>query len=252
MRIVSLVPSWTETLIENGCEVVGRTRFCIHPKVPVKSIPIVGGTKDWHWERILALKPDVLVLDREENPKFMADQTEIPVVDTHVQSITDLPREVLKLSKVCPSGRLDEMALAWEKVLALKPLSRWDGESDFPGLLEWGRTPGTEIKRIEYVIWKEPWMGVSKDTFIGSVLEHCGFKRLVPQYAVKYPKLELNDAEKESTLLLFSSEPFPFLRIKNSLAELGYPFALVNGESFSWFGVRSLRFLEGIHGIHSP
>lgn len=252
MRIVSLVPSWTETLIEAGCEVVGRTRFCIHPKDAVKSIPIVGGTKDWHWERIRELRPDILLLDREENPKSMAEQNEIPFIDTHVGTIADLPKELMKLASKFRNTKLERLAREWEQVIERPPLGQWNGHTDFPGLMEWGRKPNGRVERIQYVIWKEPWMGVSRETFIGSMLEHCGFEGLVPTTKEKYPVLDLNDADKESTFILFSSEPFPFLRIKNSLAELGYPFALVNGESFSWFGIRSLRFLERAHGIHSP
>lgn len=253
MRIVSLVPSWTETLLEAGCDVVGRTRFCVHPEPVVKSIPIVGGTKDWHFERILSLKPDILVLDREENPKSMSEQAQIPFVDTHIETVADLPKELAKLAAALKAPKLSEFGRGWEAVLAKKPLPEWDGRSDFPGLIEWGVKPQAPISHLEYIIWKQPWMGVAQKTFIGSMLERCGWQGLLPKdHSSKYPELKLDQRDKHSTLLLFSSEPFPFLRVKNSLAELGFPFALVDGENFSWFGVRSLRFLERVYGTRSP
>src|SRR5437868_6660844 len=87
MRVVSFVPSWTETLLSSGVEVVGRTRFCIHPHEKVAAIPVVGGTKDWNLEKLRALKPDLLLLDQEENPKFMAEQSEFPFHATHIESV---------------------------------------------------------------------------------------------------------------------------------------------------------------------
>lgn len=69
MRLISLVPSWNETLIECGLNVVGRSRYCIHPEDRVRDIPIVGGTKDIRWDRVREARPDLLVLDREENPE---------------------------------------------------------------------------------------------------------------------------------------------------------------------------------------
>ncbi len=252
MRIVSLVPSWTETLIEAGVNVVGRTRFCIHPEAKVAAIPAVGGTKDWEWERLMALKPDLLVLDREENPKFMSEQTDIPFVDTHVTCIEDVPIQLKKLAERLKVPRLLETASRWERLVQRGPRPDWDGVSDFPGIIEWGTRPLKPVQQIEYVIWKKPWMAVSKYTFIGSVLANCGLEPFLKSYPAKYPTIEFAVVNQDQTLLLFSSEPFPFRKIIKSLAQLGYPFALVDGESFSWFGSRTLRFLESVHGAHSP
>ncbi len=245
MRAVSLVPSWTETLIEAGVNVVGRTRFCIHPAQRVKAIPAVGGTKDWDWEKIQALKPDILVLDREENPRFMAEQSQIPFVDTHIGALQDVPPNLEKLRLATHAEGLKPFVERWQEVQLKGPRPDWDGRSDFAGLIEWGRRPTGPIRRVEYVIWKRPWMAVSRDTFIGSTLTAIGFGPYLTKHANKYPELDLEMwPDKESTLLLFSSEPFPFVKVSRSLAALGFPYALVDGESFSWFGVRSLKFLE--------
>lgn len=242
MRVISMVPSWTETLIEAGVEVVGRTRFCIHPK---SNIPIVGGTKDWDWQKIVALKPDLIVLDKEENPKMMAEQKEFPTLATHVSSILDMPAELIRLGSILNNDNLKKLSDEWRFVNQNPtPLYR-NSEIEIPALIEWGQKPAIEIKKIIYIIWKNPWMAISEDTFIGSVLEHCGIRGLIGKNEKKYFEIDLqNLTEKENTLLLFSSEPFPFLKKKDELNNLGFPYAFVDGECLSWFGVRSLRFLQ--------
>lgn len=251
MRVVSLVPSWTETLIHAGGNVVGRTRFCIHPDEEIKPIPAVGGTKDWNFDEIRALKPDLLVLDREENPKFMSEQTEIPYVDTHVCALKDVAPNLTKIYEQTRLEGLKPLIQGWERISRQIP-KIWEG-GDFPGLMEWGVRPKSPVRRVEYVIWKRPWMVVSKDTFVGSSLSSIGFGPLLSKHSKKYPELDLESLpDKDSTLLLFSSEPFPFLKIAKSLANLGFPYAIVDGESFSWFGLRALRFLESVHRPTRP
>ena len=100
------------------------------------------------------------------------------------------------------------------------------------------------VSQVLYVIWKDPWMGVSRDTFIGSVLDRFWWGGLLPVFPVKYPELELTKYDPARTLLLFSSEPYPFLKRRAELDGLGFPYAFVDGESLSWFGVRTLAFLE--------
>ncbi|MGE4132217.1 MAG: helical backbone metal receptor [Bdellovibrionales bacterium] len=248
MRVVSLVPSWTETLIEAGIEVVGRTRYCVHPKGPIESIAPVGGTKDWNFEAILALKPDLIVLDREENPKFMAEQAEksgLKWIATHVGKRADVPVEIERLAEALPGGRWKTLLNGWRAQAAAPPWPTWAG-GDFPGLMEWGKKPEQPVTRVEYVIWRNPWMVISRGTFIGSMIEHCGFREILGgNFEQPYPELDLAQLpHPQSTLLLFSSEPFPFAKVFPSLAALGCPYALVDGECFSWFGVRTLAFLE--------
>jgi len=238
MRVVSLVPSWTETLLEAGVEVVGRTRFCLHPAAGVAGVAKVGGTKDWQWPKILALKPDLLLLDREENPKSMSEQNEIPYFATHVTSIHDMPGALRELGEILKKPVFNEWAEEWSQVLA-RPV-----KSEMPGVLEWGRKPNFLINQVLYLIWKDPWMAVGPSTFIDSVLKHVGLNP-VPLSA-KYPAVDLEKFDRDKTLLLFSSEPYPFLKRREGLQDLGFPYAFVNGESFSWFGLRTLRFLQSL------
>lgn len=245
MRVVSLVPSLTETLLEAGADVVGRTRFCIHPKDKVQHIPRVGGTKDWNLEKIRSLRPDLLVLDREENPKFMSEEHEIPWVATHVRSLTDMPETLTRLNEVLQLPLLLDLRERWERVIKNPRPSSLDSPWDsLPGVLEWIQKPEGAVREIVYLIWRDPWMGVSSDTFIGSMLAHLGYGAYLKAYPVKYPELKWEDFDPKATLFLFSSEPYPFGKKMTLLRELNVPSALVDGEVFSWFGVRSLHFLE--------
>ena len=230
-----MVPSWTETLLEAGVEVVGRTRFCIHP---ASSVVRVGGTKDWKLSKVLSVKADLLVLDREENPLFMSVDSGLPVWASQITSVGDMPVALRDLAEVLGNEKLREWSDRWSSVAAAGPGHGW------PGILEWGRRPACAVRSVVYVIWRDPWMAVGPQTFIGSMLRRTGYR--VQPFEDKYPVVNFADFDRESTLLLFSSEPYPFLRKRQGLAELGFPYAFVDGESFSWFGVRALRFLESV------
>ena len=254
MKIVSMVPSWTETLLECGIEVVGRTRFCIHPQERVKAIPVVGGTKDVDWDKVRASGADLLLLDREENPKSFADEAPMPVLATHVTRVHDLPREIEKIVSATSSARLRELAERWRAVAT--PAREMKSWSEFPAVIQWLKKPEDGVHPLRessfcYVIWRKPWMCVRQDTFIASMLEASGVTaRCWPPAvggesaaAAKYPQFSLEDLP-ENCVLLFSSEPYPFHRKAKELLEIPFPAAIVDGESFSWFGLRSLRFLE--------
>ncbi len=247
-RIVSMVPSWTETLIEAGARVVGRTRFCIHPRDKVNSIQALGGTKEWNIVEVRARSADLVLLDQEENPKTMADESPAQTIATHVTRIEDVAPELRKIASgfTCADDhsvvqKLLELSERWEKISSLPPLSRQD---ELPGVLDWIQRPGQIPPRVAYFIWNKPWMTVTKETFIGSVLSKLGFDQLEPQHAgEKYPAVTLDEIPPD-TLLLFSSEPYPFQKRRDELQMLRRPSAIVDGESFSWFGVRTLVFLE--------
>lgn len=244
MRVVSMVPSWTETLLAAGVDVVGCTRFCIHPRGTTSSIPKVGGTKDWDWDKIVALRPELILLDREENPRFMSEQNSIPWHATHVESIEQMPKTLRDLERLLSKPQLAEFADRWDRILE-KPTPKTPSTiSTLPGIIRWGKKPSTKIETVLYLIWKNPWMTVSQNTFIGSVWKKLGLE--LPLWNTKYPEVQLEDYNPKSTLLLFSSEPYPFLRQKEELAKMDFPHAFVDGEAFSWFGVRTLEFLEQI------
>lgn len=235
-----MVPSWTETLVRAGIPVVGRTRYCIHPAESVKNIPIVGGTKEANWSIIQDLKPDVVLLDKEENPLEMAEECPYPYLATDVHSLPALQFELQRLGAEFKNQQLVAWALELQKILDRGPLV-WNEES-VPGLLEWVISPMRPGPRpVLYVIWKKPWMAVSRETFIGSVLTQLG-AQVVDFPDEKYPVIEIEDFK--DSLVLFSSEPFPFHKKIEELRREGLAGAIVNGESYSWFGIRSLEFLK--------
>jgi ABC-type Fe3+-hydroxamate transport system substrate-binding protein len=250
MRVISMVPSWTETLIEAGVEIVGRTRFCIHPENQVKNIAVVGGTKNIDWEKVKALKADLLLLDREENPQSMAKDSPIPVFDTHIGSVTDVPRELVKLSKCLSSDSLKKIAARWQSVVETQSRPSVEDLARLPGVEKWIKTPQGQ-KNFLYLIWKDPWMAVGRDTFIDSMFQFLGFSQNIlathtkgVSGHAKYPELDLQSFDPKDTVLLLSSEPYPFRKRNEFLKDYNFSAAIVDGELWSWFGVRSLRFLE--------
>ena len=259
-RLVSLVPSWTETLIECGANVVGRSRFCIHPASAVASIPKVGGTKDVDWHKVEQVAPDLLILDKEENTREIAEQSPVPYIATHVRSVEDCASALHLLRDAvgrdaATADALERMAARWREVEGCSPLQlqQWNG---LPGLIRWIREPTdapSAEKAVVYLIWQDPWMGVRPQTFIGSVLTKLGLGPMhenglaalgLVESVSLYPTVEPGRLDPERTVLLCSSEPFPFGRKPERVRGLGLPAAIVDGELFSWFGVRSLRALE--------
>lgn len=240
MRVISLVPSWTETLVEASVEVVGRTRFCIHPSEKIKSIPIVGGTKDINWDAVYALNADLIILDREENPEAIANECKIPFIDTHVTSIESLAYDFKKLSEELKNPTLLNHSKRVEQILQMGPL-KWQ-QDRIPDLQEWVVKPYRHFSHVSYMIWAKPWMCVAPETYIGSVLKQLGASVKVFNDGLRYPTVDLDSIR--DTLVLFSSEPYPFHKKIEPLKNLGLKGAIVNGESYSWFGIRGLQFLE--------
>jgi hypothetical protein len=243
VRVVSFVPSWTETLLWADVNVVGRTRFCVHPEAKVKSIPSVGGTKDMDIERLKSLMPDLVIFDREENNETMAADCPFSWLSTHVTSIFDMPRELTVLSEKLNAPKLGELAQRWETVLRQKNIIL----NHPPGFIDWEKKPQNSSKsQWVYVIWAHPWMAAGGNTFIGSLCEHLGW----PLWSGKdkYPTFLPSDfiSGDRPTSFMCSSEPYPFLKKREVIGDLPGPTALVDGEKLSWFGLRSLLYIESL------
>lgn len=247
MKVICLVPSWTEMLIECGVNIVGRTRFCVHPQDRVKSIPVVGGTKDLDWDKVRALHADLLILDREENLPWMQEESPIPVHVTHVTSVRDVAREIHSFAPkvLADPDPLLKVAERWDRISNRK--QKWDW-NQIPAEIECLRRDFSSYERLVYVIWKKPWMRVAGECFISSVLEHLGAGEFLVSHSEKYPEFQFGDFDLKTTYFLFSSEPYPFHRQKETLQSLGVQGSIIDGESFSWFGLRALRFLEHDEG----
>ncbi|MGZ3692075.1 MAG: ABC transporter substrate-binding protein [Pseudobdellovibrio sp.] len=235
-KIVCLVPSWTETLIECGVEVVGRTRFCIHPAEKVKSIKVVGGTKNMNLQEIIALKPDYVLLDQEENKLEMAEQLKtagIQLIVSHVQSVKSAADFLLNLGALLKNAELIKAGEDYHKVLKSK-VSR---STFFRGCVL-KKNSEIDVSHLNYVIWKNPYMIIGEGTFISDVFSLIGVEFKAEE---KYPKIA--EEELKKTCCLFSSEPYPFAKEFQQLTDVGFKGALVDGEKISWYGIRNIKFL---------
>lgn len=227
-RIISLVPSLTELLIDLGLKdrLIGRTRFCIHPSNQVGTIPIIGGTKNPNIEKILALEPDLVISNKEENRKEDVEELvkHVEVIVTEIDSIQQGLNSIDELGKKLS---IEEDA----KVLIDSITKLIPDPSDY--------------KPVEaaYFIWREPWMSIGNDTYINDVMKHFGLNNIFGNQA-RYPVTTLKELSiKQPKVILLSSEPFPFkekhaLEVRAACPESKV--VLVDGEWFSWYGSRML------------
>ncbi len=236
-RIVSLVPSITELLCDLGLapQLVGRTGFCIHPAEVVRDITKVGGTKDVNIEKIRRLAPTHLVVNIDENEKPTVDKLAefVPnIVVTHPIE----PRDNLALVQLmggvfCAQERADAWCAEFERELAQVQ-------------------PGRP-QRVLYCIWKDPWMTVSRDTYIARMLALIGWS--IPEIGdVRYPSFQWSDALlRDIDQVLLSSEPYRFTEEHVDALErqIGKPVQLVDGEMMSWYGNRALQGIRYLKGL---
>jgi ABC-type Fe3+-hydroxamate transport system substrate-binding protein len=229
-RIVSLVPSQTELLAALGLEeeVVGVTKFCIYPKPWAKSKTKIGGTKDAKIDRILALKPDLIIANKEENERGTLEllQQFCPVWISDVRSVDaalDLIQQLGQLTNRTAAANSLHAAIQ-ASFLTMKPLLAG--------------------KRVLYAIWRDPWMFAGTDTFIGDVLQRLGAVNALDETKTRYPALSVEAIiALKPDMMLLSSEPFPFKKKHvEELQQLGIQTdaKIVDGTFFSWYGSRLL------------
>lgn len=237
-RIVSLVPSQTELLVDLGLEdrIVGITKFCIHPDNIYRSKMRVGGTKQYHFDRIKALNPDLIIGNKEENDKEQITQLTnlYPVWMSDIKNLDDALHMIRALGDITQTKSVSS-----KLVLQI--------EETFSQLKSKTLTP---IKAA-YLIWRKPWMSIGHDTFIHEMMRLAGFQN-VCHGLTRYPVLSDDEIiGYEPEVILLSSEPFPFKEkhieeLKNLCPKA--TIILVNGELFSWYGSRLLNtptyFLE--------
>jgi len=229
-RIVCLVPSLSELLVDLGLEskLVGVTKFCVHPEHLRKEKTVVGGTKAVHFDQILALKPDIILCNKEENTQELVAGCE-KIATTHVSDIKNL-EDVYVL--VMQYGKLfNEMRRAKLLVGSIKRKVAIFRDS----------VKNTNFQKVAYLIWRKPFMAAGKDTFINYLLEMNGFQNIFTNNESRYPEVELQELVK-ADLILLSSEPFPFKQkhIDEISTRTKAKIMLVDGEYFSWYGSRLL------------
>lgn len=229
-RIVSLVPSQTELLVDLGLEdsLVGITRFCIHPKHLRKTKTIVGGTKHVNIAKVEALQPDIILCNKEENTIEIVTQLEA-IAPVHVSDISTVKDTLDVIDAYGALFNCKEQAANIHEQIRNK-------ERDFKVFVA-----NKKPLKVAYFIWKNPWMVAAKDTFINSVLHLNGFENVF-QDSLRYPEITLEDKGLEQAeVFLLSSEPFPFKEAHIETLRILYPqtkIVLVDGEFFSWYGSR--------------
>ncbi len=231
-RIISLVPSQTELLFDLGIgqNIVGITKYCIHPKEKVKKIAKIGGTKNFDFDKIINLKPDLIIANKEENYKEGIDKLEqqFPVWVSDINDINSSFEMILKIGKI-----IGKQTKSKELVNTLT--------TDFEEL----KNIISVFKNYKtlYFIWKEPFMIAGKGTFIDDILQRISLENATIQN--RYPVLNEEEIKKiNPQIILLSSEPYPFKEkhIQEFSQILPSAFIkIVDGELFSWYGSR-LRY----------
>ncbi|MCB0414744.1 MAG: Fe3+-siderophores ABC transporter protein [Bdellovibrionales bacterium] len=243
-KVISLVPSWTETLIQAGVNVVGRTKFCIHPKKEALEIPIVGGTKNVDFKKINNIDADLVLLDREENRKEFLQNIKQRCFVTNVRSVEDVKISLIDLNRILKNEKINEYISFFDRVNL--DLAYAYKITDIPGVLQWIKKPNESIDNIVYMIWKNPWMAMGRKTYISSVFKLLGFGDEYIKSEDKYPEINIQDLDKEKTIIFFSTEPYPFEKNIHEIKELGYFSALLNGETYSWYGYRTIQLIKSL------
>ncbi len=229
-RIVSLVPSQTELLFDLGLEkqIVGITKFCIHPREKCKQKTKVGGTKKFNFETIAALHPDLIIGNKEENYQEGIEQLaqHYPVWMSDIFDLQDAQRMMQEVGKITHTK-----ALANELMQEV--------QQGFESLEQ--LATNTKPLRVAYFIWRNPMMGVGSDTFIHEMIQCCGWQNVLGE-TTRYPEITPEQLQAlQPDLILLSSEPYPFkdkhIQEFQALCP-GAKILLVDGEMFSWYGSR--------------
>jgi ABC-type Fe3+-hydroxamate transport system substrate-binding protein len=235
MRIVSLCPSLTELVIDLGLEdqLVGRTKFCVHPEGRVERIEKVGGTKNPKIERIIELDPDLVLLNEEENR--IEDAEALAVADLRCHS--SMPVSVADTAEMVRSiGRAVDRPVEAESIAA---------DIERRAARVRAAAEDRPAATYAYLIWREPIMTVNDDTFVAALLGLAGGVNVFGDAVERYPTItaeQLTAADPNGVLL--STEPFPFdEKYRDELVEAtGLPaerFRIVDGELLSWHGSRT-------------
>lgn len=233
-RIISIVPSQTELLSDLGLdeEIVGITKYCVHPRDWKDTKPSIGGTKKLNIEKIKELRPDLIIGNKEENEKSQV----LELMKSHAVWMSDIKTIEDALSMI---ESLGEITGRQKKAVEIQNNIR---EQFSLFKLETAKLK-FESNKVMYLIWRRPYIGAATGTFIDHLLSICGLENvLVPR--ARYPELTKEDIQKADPSLIFlSSEPYPFRKKHIQELQAICPQAkvvLADGEMFSWYGSRLL------------
>jgi ABC-type Fe3+-hydroxamate transport system substrate-binding protein len=237
-RIVSIVPSQTELLSDLGLDeqVVGITKFCIHPNDWFRTKTRVGGTKQLNIEKIKELQPDLILANKEENEKEQVEalSENFPVWVSDIHDLDDALQMINAVGEL--TGTKSKATIIRNEI-----------EQNFSALV----TPAEQFAAC-YLIWREPYMTIGGDSFISEMMTRTGFDNIFKN-ETRYPVVTIDQIKNASCkFLLLSSEPYPFK--EKHIEELQYHLPntrifLVDGEMFSWYGSRLIKAAAYFHQL---
>lgn len=246
LKIISLVPSQTELLFDLGLdeEVVGITKFCVHPDNWFKTKTRVGGTKQYNLELIKRLQPDLIIGNKEENDELQIQELmqQFPVWMSDIKTLHDAIDMIESVGEL-----VDRKYEATEIKLKIEygfssskeKVNLLFNQSRNRNLITTNHKP-TAL----YLIWYKPLMAAGADTFINEMLHYCGFENACI-HLQRYPQIDQKKlVEINPEIILLSSEPFPFKQKHIDEMKLICPNSkviLVDGEYFSWYGSRLIN-----------
>ncbi len=231
-RIISLVPSQTELLHDLGLEkeVVGITKFCVHPESWFRNKTRVGGTKQVKPGIIEQLQPDLIIGNKEENEQSQIEalSERYPIWMSDIQTVPDALHMIESLGSIV--GKEEPAKQLAQRIRA--DFDAWKLEHPSPTL------------RAVYFIWRKPYMVAASDTFIDELLQLAGFENMFAVQS-RYPEIDLDELTTAAPeVILLSSEPYPFKEKHFEEFKRVCPTAvikIVDGELFSWYGSRLLQ-----------
>lgn len=244
-RIISLVPSLTETLYELGLEeyIIGVTKFCVHP-YHLKSVKInVGGTKKVHIEKIKALNPDVIIANKEENTLEIVESLRgiCPVFVTDIVTVDDTLKTINDFGLLF---KRTNDAKKWVEKIKF-------ANDDFVSFMQ-----DKKWQKAAYLIWREPYMAAGSETFINEMLKLNKFENIYEKFEGRYPEVEIRKMriQGDPDVVLLSSEPYPFK--EEHAFEIGRAThhaktIFVDGEMFSWYGTRLFKAFQYFRALQN-
>ena len=218
-RVVSLVPSLTESIAMTRPEaIVAATDWCTFP--PDLDVPRVRGTKNPDWKAIVAMAPDLVIANQEENRELdvrRLREAGVPVWVTRTQSVEGALRSL---------ERMFDVALGWE-------VPDWLMEAR----TVWTAPPRLSGVRTAAVIWRDPWMVVGRDTFAGDVLTRLGCHHAFADAPSRYPTVEVVELDSLGLdVVLLPDEPYSFSPVDGPAFFTRTPTALIDGRMLTWYG----------------
>lgn len=229
-RIISCVPSLTEWIVDLGLEneLIGVTKFCVHPPEIRRVKTIIGGTKNLRIGQIQALNPDLIITNKEENSREEIEllSKNFSVYLTRISNFDDAIFELSNLSMISGKEKRGQELLF--QIEAAKAKAK----------------KGAHSVSALYIIWQKPYMAAGGDTFIHAMMDEMGLLNII-SHKKRYPEFTIDEIRKlNPDCILLSSEPFPFnnkhLEAWNEMLPNAKIY-LVDGEMFSWYGSRMIQ-----------